>query len=131
MRLIARLQRAEAGAAAARESKPAAVGLIWTREESVVDPETLFQGEYIACDIRIVGGAAVPHVGDPAAAHAAPGAWSMVERVTTDPQDLGWVLDAEGARVGRVMGIDGSMLSIEWLEAAELARAPVDELSPG
>jgi hypothetical protein len=115
----------EAGAAAARERKPAAVGLVWTVHESPVDPETLEVGEYIAVDIRMTGAAAV----DPRGDAGAPGSWMMTERITTDPQDLGVVRDAEGARVGRVMELEGSMISIEWEEEFEPVPA-LDELSP-
>jgi hypothetical protein len=114
----------EAGAAAAREAKPAAVGLIWTRQESVVDPETLYRGEYIAVDLTMRAGAPVALGG---ASGVAPGAWLMAERITQDPQDLGVVRDAEGQRIGRVMELDGSMISIEWDERPVVAA---DELLP-
>lgn len=124
MRLISSLRRLEAGAAAAREAKPAAVGLIWTRQESVVDPETLYRGEYIAVDLTMRAGAPVALGG---ASGVAPGAWLMAERITQDPQDLGVVRDAEGQRIGRVMELDGSMISIEWDERPVVAA---DELLP-
>jgi hypothetical protein len=130
MRLISTLRRLEAGAAEARERKPAAVGLIWSTQENVVDPQDLRVGEYIAVDLRIQGAAPVVVEGGPAiVAVGAPGAWAMAERITRDPQDLGVVRNAEGGRVGRVMELDGSMISIEWDEAPEHAPA-FDELSP-
>jgi hypothetical protein len=117
------LERLEAGAAAARERGPAAVGLVWSTRESVVDPDTLQPGEYIAVDIRLEG---CPHVaGEPVpdALSDPPCWWTLAERVTTDPQDLGVVRDGFGARVGRVMELEGSMISIEMDEAAEHGRA--------
>jgi hypothetical protein len=114
MRLISQLRRLEDGAAEARAVRPAAVGLIWSRQESVVDLAVLYEGEYVAVDLRMEGGMPVPLRGSPAVAAAAPGAWHMSERITRDPQDLGIVRDAEGARIGRVMELDGSMITIEW-----------------
>jgi len=61
------------------------------------------------------------------ASGVAPGAWLMAERITQDPQDLGVVRDAEGQRIGRVMELDGSMISIEWDERPVVAA---DELLP-
>lgn len=128
MRLLTSLKRLEAGAAVSRETAPAAVGLIWSRHETTVDPDSLERYEYIAVDVRVMG--AAPCDGRPAMAGQAPTVWEMLERVTQDPQDLGVVRDAEGARVGRVTAIEGSMLTIQWDEVLQLKPAPYDELSP-
>jgi len=116
VRLITSIKRLEAGAAVARERRPAAVGLSWSRNEARVDPEELGPGEYIACDISIRSGAGVGAVPDAMADQ--PYWWNLAERVTLDPQDLGLVRDAEGERIGRVMELDGSMIAIEWDEPA-------------
>jgi hypothetical protein len=114
MRLISSIRRLEAGAALARERVPASVGLSWSRNEVTIDPEELGPGEYIACDIRVQAGVAGGDRAAPDAMADQPYWWTLTERVTCDPQDLGVVRDAEGERIGRVMELDGSMISIEW-----------------
>ena len=115
MRLISSVKRLEAGAQRAREQAPIAVGLVWSNHETTVDPEMLEAGEYLAADIWIEGGpeATVAGAAEPATW------WKVKERVTLDPQDLGLVYDSSGVRIGRVMELDGSMVTIER-----------DELSP-
>jgi hypothetical protein len=124
MRLITSLKRLEADGLR-RKREPAAVGLSWSRHEVVVDPESLQPGEYIAVDIRIEGcpreelDAAVESGRVPDATNAAPCWWAVTERVTTDVQDLGVVRDYYGNRLGRVVELEGSMVTIEMEEAAE------------
>ena len=107
MRLISAVKRLEASAAARAKEVPAGVGLVWSVNEARVDPGDLVEGEYIACDIRMEGGAP--------GADGAPGPtwWAVSERVTLDARDLGVVSSAGGLRIGRVVELDGSMVTIE------------------
>jgi hypothetical protein len=122
VRLISGLKKLEAGAARARERKPEAVGLIWSRHEVEVDPETLEGGQYIAVDVHMLAGAPVEPGAELGGATLEPGAWSMKERATYDAQDLGVVYDAGGLRVGRVVALEGSMIEID-LDQDELSPA--------
>jgi hypothetical protein len=48
---------------------------------------------------------------------------SITERITRDERDLGYVYDAGGVRVGRVVAVDGSMLTLRHdAEEAELGE---------
>jgi hypothetical protein len=126
MRLITSLKRLEVDAARARKKRePAAVGLSWSKHEVAIDADSLQPGEYIAVDIRIEGCAreqldAAKESGRlPAATSAPPCWWAVTERVTRDVQDLGVVRDYFGNRLGRVVELEGSMVTIEMDEAAE------------
>lgn len=90
LKSVARLEAA--GAAAAAE--PGGVGMCWTSHEARVDANELEDGEYIAADVRIDGDY-----------------WAISERVTLDTRDLGVVTDANGERLGIVVGLDGSLVT--------------------
>ena len=102
MRLIKTVQRLEGAAAMALETEAPAIAVCWSRHDVRVDAATLLPGEYIAVDMRL---------GD-----ELQGAQLVVltERVTCDAGDLGRVYDSNGAVVGRVTEIDGSLLTYEF-----------------
>lgn len=124
MRLISSVKRLEAGAARAREEEPAAVGLVWSTHESKVEVESLADGEYVAVDVRLdrYGESAPGAVVDGQVVEP-PEWWTIEERITSDPRDLGVVRDAEGVRVGRVVAIEGSMLTVQYDEEPPPASA--------
>jgi len=100
-RLVKRLEGLEAAAAAAARTGQGAIGLVWSAQDARVDAEQLAAGEWIACDVtlgELIGGAQCVRT---------------AERVTCDERDLGWVHDAAGARVGRVVAILEPGL-LEW-----------------
>lgn len=108
MRLIKQLERIEAAAAAvAPDSGAVPVGLAWSNCDARVDAAQLLPGEYIAADVHVLANAC-PGVED----------WSILERITCDAGDLGFVYDGAGARVGRVVAMDGSLLTLRY-EAEE------------
>ena len=74
-------------------------------------------GELVAVDMTVLA----PEGGAPAAVR-------MVERVTLDRCDLGFVYDAGGALVGRMVDLDGSLLT--WEACAPLARTLAVETPP-
>lgn len=119
MRLISTVGKLEAGAARARKAAPVVVGIAWSAGEERVYPEELLDGEYIASDIQLDAGAVVAGVmrSDP------PPEWKVRDRVTTDAADLGTVRDAAGEIVGRVVGLDGSMVDIQMYEPPAPATA--------
>ncbi len=118
MRLLTSLKRLEAGAAAARATKPTPIGLVWTANETRIDPECLEPGEYIACDIRLEGrerpGLDLPALDENGDVVEPPSWWSVEERPTFDAADLGIVRNCDGERVGRVVELDGTLVTIEW-----------------
>lgn len=127
MRLIKNIERLEASAATRAEASALPVGLVWSRNERLVDPLSLMPGEYIACDVRILETAdfsalevleGVPPLEPPAW-------WAISERITRDAADLGAVMDWAGAVLGRVVLIDGSLLRWEAFAAEEPAAAAV------
>jgi hypothetical protein len=104
MRLLRAVERLESAAAAAA---PVGVGLVWTRDEALVDRD-LEAGEYVACDVRRVvsigeGGELLWCV-------------RLEERVTRDRSDLGFVYGPGGEVAGRVVALDGSLIS--WVPCA-------------
>ncbi|MGA2270210.1 MAG: hypothetical protein ABSH44_17195 [Bryobacteraceae bacterium] len=99
MKLLRAVERLETGFVVGGPGPGCEVGLVWTRDESRVD-RALEQGEWIAHDLYEV-----------AAAEGAPACSRLVERVTTDGNDLGWVYDPAGQVVGRVVEIDGTLIS--------------------
>jgi hypothetical protein len=88
-------------AGAARAVEPGPVAIAWTAQEERLDPQELDYGEYLACDVQID-----EEAGDGVQL------WRLRERVTTDARDLGYVRDAAGNLLGRVVSMDGSL--IEW-----------------
>jgi hypothetical protein len=77
------------------------VGLVWSRDERRVEREP-GAGEYVACDMRYVG---------PLVEGVTPTV-RLEERITRGVNDLGWVYDDAGAVVGRVMELNGSLITI-------------------
>lgn len=99
MKLLRQVERLEA-AAAVRAVEPAAVSLVWSSDEVVVDLAQLRPGEYVATDVTIeerLEGVSI---------------WRTRERLTCDVRDLGNVYDVDGELVGRIVAIDGPM--VEW-----------------
>jgi len=119
VRLIGAVKRLE-GAARSR-TRPAKVGIVWTSNEERVNAAELGPAEWIAVDISVRGGATP----------TAPVYWRIKERITGDPSDLGLLSDETGARVGRVVSIDGDLLRYELDEArgksVEFLRRPAGE----
>jgi hypothetical protein len=98
MRLLKSVKRLEAGAA---EAQPLEIGLAYTANDVRVEAALLGRGEYIATDVVVLGecaGCAVHRV---------------VERVTRDAGDVGWVQDSEGTRIGRVVEVNGTLVTLE------------------
>jgi hypothetical protein len=102
MRLLRRLEGLEAGAAVAEAEAEAAVGVVWSCDELRLDATQLEAGEYIACD---------SHRLDPPELFASCPRVRLVERITRDADDLGYIYDAAGVRVGRVTAVDGNLVS--------------------
>jgi hypothetical protein len=129
VRLIKRLD-AIAAAAAAREAERVAgadLAVCWSVREARVDDGDLEAGDYVACDVRYLdeGAAALDALplGSPARPVDFTALLSITERVTRDERDLGLVYDAAGVRVGRVVAVDGSMLTFRSdAEETELAE---------
>lgn len=101
MRLLRQIQRAEASAAAAAREPEGRVSLCWSCYETRVDPAELRCGEYIAVDLAFVGeiGGVAQNV--------------LRERVTLDGSDLGSVFGPGDVCVGRVVAIDGTLITYE------------------
>jgi hypothetical protein len=116
VRLINAVKRLEAGAARAREEVAPGVGLVWSKDEVSVDPLTLEDGEYVAVDVVMEGGGPSPLGG------TAPVWWTVTERVTLDPRDLGVVRNVAGERIGLVTDLDGSMVTWRADEIPQLGR---------
>ena len=78
----------------------AGIAIAWsTDEERAAD---LAESDEVAMDIHILS--------DDLGAEQ----WRTVERRRRDPEDLGDVFDAAGARIGRVAERDGSL--VRWVE---------------
>jgi hypothetical protein len=97
LRAVGKLEAARAGA----YSAPGTVGLVWSRDE-VLFTGRLEEGEFIARDMHVLE----------LATDSLPAMTQMVERVTRDENDLGWVYDAAGAVLGRVVELEDSL--IRW-----------------
>jgi hypothetical protein len=127
MRLIKRLD-AIAAAAAAREAERVAgadLAVCWSVRESRVDDGDLEAGDYVACDVRYLdeGAAALDALPVGVRPIDFTALLSITERITRDERDLGYVYDAGGVRVGRVVAVDGSMLTLRHdAEEAELGE---------
>jgi hypothetical protein len=127
MRLIKRLD-AIAAAAAEREAERVAgadLAVCWSVREARVDDGDLEAGDYVACDVRYLDEGAAALDALPVARRPVDftAQLSITERITRDERDLGFVYDAAGLRVGRVVAVDGSMLTLrrdaEETEVAE------------
>jgi hypothetical protein len=106
VRMIKRLDRLEEAAAAA-EVAGAPIGICWSSYEgNRVDAAMLERGELIAADVTIdyVDGFGVPNI-------------LVEERVTRDEADVGWVYDRQHEKIGRVVEIEGTLLT--WRMAQE------------
>lgn len=119
-RFVRALFRAEvraAAAAAALANRATAFGICWQGRTGRVDASKLLPGEAIAVDVTIAMWARLFHE------------VREVERVTLDAQDLGWVLSPDGRRIGRVVDINGDVLTQEldpdWLEHVPTELPPI------
>jgi hypothetical protein len=99
MRLLSKVLGLEAALGASRRREP--IGLVWTEDDVRVDVAALRADQHVALDIRIRGACGETPI------------WKTVERVTADPADLGVVYGESGAKVGRVVKVDGSL--VEWV----------------
>jgi len=107
VRLLKKLVRAEE-VAAQREAPPLPpVGLCWSNGSARVPARQLEPGEYIACDVHLLGRVAEGVEGV-----------RCVERITSADWDLGIVSDA-GGPCGRVVAIDGSLITWRPFDAPE------------
>ena len=120
MRLIKRLDAMEerAAAAAAAERPSGKVMVCWsTREERVADGD-LAPGDFVACDVHYLDPQGperdVARYREEATAEELEftPCVRIVERITRDARDLGVVYDETGVRVGVVVELDGSMLTL-------------------
>jgi hypothetical protein len=89
---------------------------VWSRDDLRI-AGGLDPGELVAVDMYVLA----PEGESPAAVR-------MVERVTLDASDLGFVYDAAGALVGRMTEVDGSLVA--WEACAPQARALALDLPP-
>jgi hypothetical protein len=115
MKLLRAVAKIEERLAADLAGQGCEVGLVWTCDEVIVD-RVLETGEFLARDM---------HELDPAGeglTHRV----LVVERVTRDANDLGWVYDAADVEVGRVVEMDGSLISYCRHEAAPGAVPAVE-----
>jgi hypothetical protein len=107
--LIRSVCRLEAGAAKRRAV--GRVGLVWSCDESLV-LGGLGPGELVARDVYFLEGGG-----------AALGPWvRVVERLTADVADLGFVYGPGGELLGRVVELDGSMIT--WRPAVASESSP-------
>jgi hypothetical protein len=106
-RLLKRLERVEA-AEAAEAVAGNAIGICWSSfEGNRVDASTLARGELIAADVTIDYW---DHMGVPNIL--------VVERVTRDEADVGWVFDRQGEKIGRVVEIQGTLMMWRMFQEA-------------
>ena len=97
---LAVLRKLESRASTVKRAA-AGVGIVWSRDDLRVTSE-LEPGELAAVDMHV----AVPEGESPAVVR-------MVERVTLDASDLGFVYDAAGLVAGRMTEADGSLVAWE------------------
>ena len=97
MKLLRRLERMEAG----KVGRLTDVGIAWSAYDAEIERE-LESGEYVAVDVVEV------EMGQGTVG------WRCTERVTRDEADMGIVLDAAGAEIGRVTGRHGNLVSVEY-----------------
>lgn len=105
MALRSALERLEASRAAQAKRDASGVGLEWVTAGVVVDAYGLAEGEMIAEDRYYLG----PLIDAGACVRTE-------ERVTSDPEDLGWVYDVAGVCIGRVVALDEDGGAWERLE---------------
>ena len=110
MRLIKRLDAAEERAAAASAERTDQARICWSTAEERVSDLDLSPGDFVACDVH--------YEGEAGAAGEMPPCLHLVERITRDERDLGVVYDPEGVRVGVVVALDGSLLTLRADRAA-------------
>ena len=110
MKFVRAVEQLETGAsrsAALKKQRAVAWGLIWADHDAEpIDQGELGPGETVALDLMVleeINGVRV---------------CKAVERIATDPADVGWVLDAEGELTGRVLALEGSVVSVSWGSAA-------------
>ena len=114
MRLLSRVRKLAERAAGRRGPEP--VGLVWSRRESnLAEGYEFATGEHLAVDVyeeEQPGGELPP-------------SRRIVERATTDPEDLGQVYGAAGELVGRVCEVKrgGHLLRMEYFEGQQGATA--------
>ena len=109
MRLVQRVERAEAGAADLARRRKHPEGGVWTETEERVDREKLERGEHVAADVYVIGETGGARL------------WRIRERVTRQAGDLG-VLYSVGPHprpIGRVTRMEGNLIEF------------VDEENPG
>lgn len=122
LRLLERAEQRAVVATAAAANAATAFGICWGGRGRRVDAAQLLPGEAIAVDVVIA-------------------MWSPrfrevyeSERVTRDPDDLGWVLNPAGRRIGHITAIDGDLvtqaLDADWLDHVPLELPPMLEYSP-
>lgn len=106
MKFIRAIEQLESGASerALRKKREAvAWGIIWADHEAdAIDPDDLGPGESLALDLMVMEELEGVRV------------CQAVERITHNPADSGWVFDSSGDVAGRVLGLDGSMVSVAW-----------------
>lgn len=93
MRLGKAIKRLETRATvAAGEERDRGVGYVinYTGDSVDVDAGAVGPGQFVALDVHVMDGVTV----------------RTVERVTDDADDVGWVYDAEGGLIGRVVEVD-------------------------
>ncbi len=99
--LAGRARRLELARGVGRQESRVPVALVWTSPDVEIDRSTLKAGELLVTDRVIVE----------RGIDGAP--WLAVsrDRITSDPEDYGRVLDSGGAEIGRVLrGVRGGAL---------------------
>jgi hypothetical protein len=129
MRLLSAVRKLELVASGSAAAAPAKVGIAWTSRDVRIDASELREGQFIAVDITC----------EVATKGAASTWWSVVERVTYDPEDLGHYYEvtpaglgvpaSEPVRVGTVVSIDGDLVryDLHGGGSAEMTRGPAPE----
>jgi hypothetical protein len=84
---------------------------VWSEQDDRLGRE-LAEGEYLAVDLHL----AIHSPREVSIVRA-------VERATTDPEDRGRVLAADGGELGRVLEMRGQLLLVGWVAADKTAGA--------
>lgn len=115
MKLLKRVESIERRAA--RESAPAdECQMCWSSAHVRVPRESVSAGSYIAADVTLGERVDV----DAATGQGGTDFVSVVERVTSDAADLGFVYSARGSVVGELTALKGSLLEWRYYTRAEL-----------